>query len=149
MQKLIQSVMSQMGTSEEGATGAVGGIMGMIKGQADPGDFAELASKVPGTEDVIAKAEAQGEGEAEGGGGGLLGGAGGMLGGAASMLGGGGGGAGGGALDLMGVLGKSGIDADKAGPLVTTVLGFLKGKAGEGLVGKIMAKVPGLSSLAG
>ncbi len=141
MQELIQSVMSQMGTSEEGATGAVGGIMGMIKGQVDAGDFAELASKVPGAEDVIAKSEAA----EETGGGGLLGGAGGLLGGAASMVGG----AGGGALDLMGILGKAGIDSDKAGPLVGMVLNFLKSKAGEELVGKILGKVPQLASLAG
>ncbi len=137
MQELIQSVMSQLGTSEEGATGAVGGIMGMIKGQADPDDFAELASKVPGAEQVIDQADAK----AESGGGGV----GGLLGGAASMLGG----AGGGALDLMGILSKAGIDADKAGPLVGMVLNFLKGKAGEGLVQKILAKVPQLAGLAG
>ncbi len=142
MQELIQSVMSQMGTSEEGATGVVGGIMGMIKGQVDAGDFAELASKVPGAEDAIAKFEAA---EETGGGGGLLGGAGGLLGGAASMVGG----AGGGALDLMGILGKAGIDADKAGPLVGMVLSFLKSKAGEGLVRKILGQVPQLASLAG
>jgi len=135
MQELIQMVMSQMGTSEEGATGAVGGIMGMIRDEADPDDFAELQQKVPGTEEVIQKAEAQ-----EGGGG-----IGGLLGGAASMVGG----AGGGALDLMGILGKAGIDADQAGPLVGMVLNYLKSEAGQELVGRILGQVPQLARLAG
>jgi hypothetical protein len=145
---LIGSVASQLGIDPATAQSAVGSVLGALKQAAPPETFAEVEDKVPETSQWLAAAPAGG-----GGGGGL----GDLLGGAINSLdGGGSGGAGlggllgglGGLAGVVSALGKLGLSPESLGKLVPLVLQFLKSRAGEGLVAKLVAAVPALAPFA-
>ena len=48
MDDFFGQAASQLGIGEDTARSATGSLLGLIKDNADGGDFAELASKVPG-----------------------------------------------------------------------------------------------------
>jgi hypothetical protein len=133
MDELIQQITSRLGTDGATARAAAGSVLGALKDAGDPDDVKSLLDGVPGASDLLAAAPSGG-----GGGGGL----GGLLGKAASSLGGGAG-------DLVSRLGASGLDPSKTGSLVTMVIGFLKEKVGGDLIGRLLAKAPGLGKLLG
>lgn len=129
MQEFIQMAAGQLGISEDSAKTATGGVLDLIKDQTTEGDFGQLAAEVPGLTDMLG----------QGGGGGL----GGLMGSAAGMLGG----KAGAALGLMGVMKSAGLSTDQVGSFVPMLFQFLKGKAGEGLVAKVLSQVPELKEL--
>ena len=145
MQDFIAMAASKFGLSEGDASNLTGGILGQIKEHVSGDDFSALAAKIPGL-DALAASDAE---PAAGGGGGLLGGL-------SSALGGGGGGLlgglaekVGGAAGIMGLVEKSGLSMDQAGGFLTSLVTWLKEKAGGGVVEKIVAQVPALKSILG
>ena len=139
MTEFIQQAMQSLGTGQAETESATGGLLSMVKGKLGEGDFSELAGKLPGAEALLSKAPS---GDDAGGGGGLLGG---LMGQATGALGG----EAGETAGIAGMLEKSGIGMDKAGPLVSMFLGFVRDKAGDGLLGKVLEKVPALGQLGG
>ena len=81
--------------------------------------------------------EARPKEERPGGGGGL----GGALGGLAEKVGG--------AAGIMGLVEKSGLSMDQAGGFVSSLVAWLKEKAGGGIIEKIVSQVPALKSILG
>jgi hypothetical protein len=132
MQDFIQSVVSNLGTDENTARSATGGLLGLIKEHADPADASEMFSKLDGAEALLGAAPKE-----ESGGGGLLGAVAGALGG------------GGGALGAVEMLTKSGLGADKLGSFLELFKKFALPKLGEGLLGRLLSKIPGLGGLLG
>ena len=136
----IQSAAKQIGVPEASTRDATSGIVQMIKGQIDGGDFKKLAEKIPGVEALASGAAPDAPGGGSGGGmlGGLMGAAGAALGGGKAT-----------SLNLTALLAKSGFDAGKAGTLVSLFLGFVQKQGGADLLASITKKVPELKSLAG
>jgi tape measure domain-containing protein len=134
--EFIQMVTSKLGTSESTARSATGGMLQMLQGQLDGGDFSQLMEKLPGASDLL------GESESSGGGSGMLGS---LMNQATSALGGNLGGA----VGLLGKLKDTGLDTDQLASFASMFLGFVKDKAGAGLVDRILGKIPELKSLAG
>ena len=64
---------------------------------------------------------------------------------ASSALGGGAGDA----VELSGKLQESGLGLDKFGSFGTMLMDFIKGQAGEGMVGTILEKIPELKKMLG
>ena len=138
IEDFVKMAAQNLGQSEDSTRSATGALLGAIKQNADGGDFQQLLDKIPGASGLLGASEEP----SSGGGGGLLGGA---LGAAKSAFGG----SAGGALGILGAIQGSGFDASSAGGLVSTFLQFAKSNAGEGLVGKLLAKMPELAKLAG
>ncbi|MCA9281115.1 MAG: DUF2780 domain-containing protein [Phycisphaeraceae bacterium] len=130
MQEFIQMAVEQLGMKESGAKKATGGLLNMIKDNAPKGDFQELLGKLPGAQEVMK--------DAGGGSGGMLGSLGGMLGGKAGS-----------ALSIASLLEQSGLSTDKLGKFASMFLGFVEGKAGKGLLDKVLANVPEIKKLIG
>jgi hypothetical protein len=146
MQEFISMAASKFGLSEDSASGLTGGLLGKLKENVSAEDFGALADKIPGLSQL---ADAGGDSaEQSGGGGGLLGGLTGALGGGGGLLGGLAEKAGG-AADIMGLVEKSGLDVSQAGGFVSSLVGWLKEKAGGGLIEKIVSQVPALKGLLG
>ncbi len=152
---LISNVTSALGIAPPAAEGAVGSLFKLLKQQAPADAFAEVEQKVPESAKWMAAAPAAdapdggGLGDIAGSLGGLAGGLSGGLGGAlGSALGGLGGGAAG-LPALITSLSKSGLGADAVGKLVPIVLTFLKGRVGDGVLGKLLAAAPFLANLTG
>lgn len=140
MDEFIQLAVQQLGIKESGAKKATGGVLSLLKQHAPAADFQQLIAKLPGADALMN--EAQGGG---GGGGGVAAGVGGMLGSLNEMLGG----KGGSALSVAALLEQSGLSADKLGGLVTMLAGFIEGKAGRGLLDKVLGSVPEIRKLIG
>jgi len=138
MQEFFDLAASKLGIGGDVAKSATGGLLGLIKDNADGADFSALADKLPG-------AAALASTPAPAGGGGL----GGMLGSVTSALGGSGALGGGGALGALSALAGSGLSLDKIGDFAKLFMNFAKPKLGADLLGRIAAKVPGLGSLLG
>lgn len=154
---LIGSLVSQLGVDRGAAEGAAGGVLSAIREHAPGPDTDAVLAKVPEADGWIAKARSAVSGAGQGGVGGLggalgaLGGGGGGVGsdesaggGLGAALGGMGGALGGaaGAAGLTSILGKLGIGGDKLGTLLPLVVQFLQARAGNDLVGKVLARVP-------
>lgn len=137
MQDFINEVVSKLGTDEGTAKAATGGILDLIKQNADSADVSEMFSKLDGAEDLLAAAP-----KADAGGGGLMG----SISGAMGALGGGGGDS---ALGALSALSKSGLSLDKLGDFASLFMNFIKPKLGADLLGRLASKVPGLGSLLG
>lgn len=138
MQDFIQDAVGKLGIGKDTAEAATGGLLGLIKEHADPGDAVDMLSKLPGAEALIKSAAGGGDS----GGGGLLGGIGDALGGAL----------GGGASSALGAvqaLTKTGLSADKLGGFVELFKNFALPKLGPDLLKRLLGKVPGLGSLLG
>jgi len=131
MNEFISSVTSQLGISEDDAKKATGGILGLIKDNADSGDFSKLMDSLQGASEMTASA---GSGTGRGGG---------LLGKVTSALGGNVGNAAG----VLGILSGSGLSADKAGSFVSLFINFAKEKAGPELIEGILDKIPELKAL--
>ena len=134
MQEFIDMAMKSLGTDEKTTRGATGGLLNLIQKNADGGDFQQLLQKLPGADSLMK------EGPSPGGGlGGAIGGlVGGLTGGNDAAK----------AIGALGFLTESGIDAGKIAQLVPMFLNFVKGKAGQDLLSKLLGKVPELAKLA-
>ena len=133
MQDFIQSVVSQLGITEDQAKSATGGLLNFLKEQKDTSEVQALIAKLPGAESLMQSSGSSGES----GGGGLLGG---VAAGLGAKLGSAGG--------ALAILQGSGIDAGKMGPFVNMLVDYAKQKAGPELVEKVIAQVPALKGLA-
>jgi hypothetical protein len=138
MNDFIQMAVSKLGVSEQSAKSATGGVLDMIQKQVGGGDFSKLLGAVPGAADLLKSAPASGGSGGGGGLGGILGAASGLLGGKAGSI-----------LGAASMLEKSGLSLDKAGPFVSMLMDYFKGKAGNDLVSQILGKVPDLKKLVG
>ena len=135
MQDFIKMAAGQLGVGEDSVQNATGGLLGLLKDQADNGDVQELFSKLPG-------AEALAGGAGSDGGGGLLGGLAGGLGGAL-------GGKLGDVAGMLGALQGSGLNSDQLGSLVSMLVDYARQNAGDGLVEKLLSQVPALKGMLG
>lgn len=137
MQEFIKSAVSQLGIDESTATNATGTALGFLKNML--GDqFAEVADKLPGADQLIGETAPS----HEPGDGGLLG----TIKNAASSILGGGAGE---SMELIGALQKTGLSADQGSSFITMLINFIKEKVGPDVVNQIMSKLPMLKSMVG
>lgn len=157
MQQFIQLVTSTLGTSEQTARSATGGLLNLLKTQGPAGDVTALLSKLPGASDLLSSfqpAAAAPAPPAAGAGalGSLTGAASSLLGMGASVMGAGSktlGSAGGGLGALTGALGQSGLDISKAPQFVALFGQWASQQAGPDVVQRVLGSVPALGSMLG
>lgn len=140
MDELIAMLTSKLGLDASTAGAGVNKIMALLKENIGDDLFGQIASSVMGAGEAAAAGEADSGGSP--GGGGLLGKLTSM---ASSALGS----KAGGGLEIASALASSGIDAEKLGPFVSTVVDFLKEKLGDDVVEQVLAKLPMLKTLLG
>ncbi|MEM1287579.1 MAG: DUF2267 domain-containing protein [Pseudomonadota bacterium] len=140
MEELISRIVSSVGIDEALAQKAVGIILSFLNKEGPDDAVSQLMSALPGAETLLSAAS---DGGSDGGGG-LMGALGGLAGGGglAGALGGLAGGEGimGAASELMG----AGLDMDQIQGVTQQVVGFAKEKAGDEVVGQIVAQIPGM-----
>jgi len=132
MNEFIQLVSQQLGVSAETSKSATGGMLGLLKDKLEGGDFSKLVTALPGAEQLVptgAKAGAQGA-------------LGGLMGAVSGALGGGGGGS----LGALAQLAGTGLKPEQIGTFASLFLGFVKSKAGQDLVAKILGSIPELKA---
>jgi hypothetical protein len=112
---LIESLTSQLGVSEEQATGGAGAIFQVAQDRMAPPQFSQLSDAVPGIDGLLGAAPP-------------LGGTSGMLGGATSALGMG---ELGGLTELAGPFTKLGLSPDMASQFVPIVLDYVQSEGGQ------------------
>lgn len=139
IEDFIKMAAQGLGESESTTRSATGGLLGVLKENADPGDFSQLLDAIPGAAGLV--------GSASGAKAGAGGGVGGLLGAATSALGGGGGL--GSALGVLVSIQGSGLSMEKVGKLVSMFMQFARSNAGDGVVNNLLSKVPELAKLAG
>ena len=140
MEALIKQLSERLGIDQGTAEAATGKAMSMIKQNVDHDTFSSLASRIPGLDGLVSKADADNNDGDEGGGlmGSLTGMASGFLGGSA-----------GNALELGSILSGKGLPMDKMGEFAEMLVNFIKDHAGEEILEQIFAKFPILKSLLG
>lgn len=113
--ELIQMLVSQLGISDEQATGGAGLLLKLVKDKLGAGDFGQISSLIPDVEKLISSAPKAG---------GLAG----TLGGLASSLG-----AGklGGLASLAGGFKKLDMDSGMVQKFVPVITSFLQSKGGD------------------
>lgn len=116
---LINQLVSSLGVSEAQAKGGAGMLFKLAQDKLSGGEFAQIADKVSGVDDMIGAAPAAGDG-------GVMGALGGML----SSFGGGSG-ALGSLASLAGGFGKLGLDSSMVGKFVPVVLDFVRTQGGD------------------
>lgn len=116
---LLKMLTSQLGVNEEQAAGGAGMIFDLAKEKLG-GDFSQISSAIPEVEGLIDRAPDTG--------GGLMG----AIGGLASSLGAD---SLGNLASLAGGFSKLDLDADMISKFVPVILEFVKGKAGDGVMG--------------
>jgi len=140
MQQIIQQLAQSAGVDEGQANSVVKVILDMVQKHADPADAQQMISSLPGGTEMAAEAQgAADEGKgAEGGGllGGVMGAVGGMLGGKA-----------GDAAGAISALTATGLDMGQIKATVSQFVEIAKQHVGEETVERIVAKIPGLSSV--
>ncbi|SMP46033.1 Protein of unknown function VcgC/VcgE [Neorhodopirellula lusitana] len=139
MDELIEQLTSQLGIDSSTANAGVSKTMAMLKDHAGDDLFGKISGAIPGAAEA---AQADGGSAGAVAGGGMLGKLAGM---ASSALGGNAGGG----LEMASALASTGIDAEKLGPFITTVIGFLKEKLGDDVVDQLLSKLPMLKTLLG
>lgn len=130
--ELLNLLTSQLDVNQEQAKGGAGMLFKLAQDQLGSGEFAKVASAVPGIGDMISAAPKEEES-----GGGLMG----AIGGLASSLGGG---------DKLGTLGvlaqaaggfsKLGLSPDMVGKFLPIIMSFVQSKGGDEIKG-LLAKV--------
>ncbi|TWU48403.1 DUF2780 domain-containing protein [Rubripirellula reticaptiva] len=141
MDELIAQLTGKLGIDESVAKAATGKALAMVKQHAGDDLFGKIASAIPGASEAAASGAVANE-PAGGGGGGMLGKLAGM---ASSALGE----SAGGGLELGAALSSAGIESDKLGSFLSTVIAFLKEKAGPEVMDQVLAKFPMLKTLLG
>ncbi len=148
MEEFIQMVTSRLGLGASTARSATGGLLTMIRDRVGTKDFSELAEKLPGAEEMMRQAPAQTAPPEKATGAPEPSGAAGLLGGLMSKAASAAGGPLGSAMSLTGLLGGAGVGLGQAGSFVTMFVEFVKGKAGAGLVDRVLGQIPELGKLA-
>ena len=142
MDELIEQLTSKLGIDSSVANAGVSKTMAMLKEQGGEDLFGKISGMIPGAAEAAEADPSVADGGAASSGGGMLGQLAGM---ASSALGG----KAGGGLEMASALASTGIDADKLGPFISTVVGFLKDKLGDDMVDQILSKFPMLKTLLG
>ncbi len=124
--ELLQLLTSQLGVSEEQASGGAGLLFKLAQEKLSTGEFDQISNAVPGVDQLISSAPSSG---------GLAG----MLGGLVSSFGGGAGQLGT-LASLAGSFGKLNLDADMVGKFIPVVLSFVQSQGG-GTVKSLLEKV--------
>lgn len=154
MQEMIERIAIQVGIDPDLAHKATSMIIDYIATNAPSEHVDTLRQHLPGFDDVAARGAGlnQEQGDASGGlmgaFGGLLGG-GGIAGAIGNLMGGSQGGGLGGALALLGNLQKDGLDFGQVQSLAGGLLGELRGSAGDDIVDKLVAEIPGIGKFLG
>ncbi|MCM2371729.1 DUF2780 domain-containing protein [Aporhodopirellula aestuarii] len=139
MDELVQLITGRLGIDASVANDGLGKLMALVKEHVGSDLFDQIAGAVPGADDAASQAADSGTPPA---GGGLLGKLSGM---ASAALGG----SAGGGLEIASALASCGIDAEKLGPFLSTVIEFLKDKLGDDVVEQLLSKFPMLKTLLG
>ncbi len=126
--ELVQLLTNQLGVTEEQAQGGSGLLFKMAKDKLGSGDFGELASAVPGIENLISAAPAPQTGGISGALGGLAGSMGGGLGQLGALA------------SLAGSFQKLGLDPSMVSKFIPIVTSFVQSQGGDS-VAKILQQV--------
>jgi hypothetical protein len=152
MQEMIERIAIQVGIEPGLAHKATSMIIDYIATNAPTEHVDTLREHLPGFDDVAAQGASFNQDQA---GGGLLGAFGGLMGGGGiagalgNLMGGSQGGGLGGALALLGNLQKDGLDFGQVQSLAGGLLGELRGSAGDDIVDKLVAEIPGIDRFLG
>ena len=119
--ELIQQLTQNLPVDETQAKGGAGLIFKMAKEQLGDGEFAQVASAIPGINKLIGEAPAGGKGIA------------GAVGGLAGALGGGSGGQLSNMAALAGGFGQLGLNPAMASKFIPIILSFTQSQGGEGV----------------
>ena len=126
MEELIARVTNRTGLDAATAQTAIGHILAFLQKEGPATEVSQLMASMPGSESLVATANAE-----EGGGGGLMGMLGGMMGGGVMALG----------QKLM----AAGVPMGQMQPLGQELFAYGREKAGEDVMGPIVGSVPGLN----
>ena len=154
MQEMIERIAIQVGMDPDLAHKATSMIIDFIATNAPAEHVETLKQFLPGFDDVAAQGAAFNQ-EQSAGAGGLMGALGGLMGGGGiagalgNLMGGGEGGGLGSALALLGNLQKDGLDFGQVQSLAGGLLGELRGSAGDDVVDKLVAEIPGIGRFIG
>ena len=124
MEELLGKIMAATGLDASTAQTAVSHVLAFLQKEGPKGEIEQLLAAIPGAREAIAAA-------GDGGGGGLLGGHTGSMGGGVMVLG----------QKLM----SEGLSMDQIKTLASELLVYGREQAGEDVMGRIVASVPGLS----
>jgi len=145
MQEIIDKIAAEVGIDPALAEKATSMITNFIATQAPAQYVDEIKQFVPGFDQLVAQGAANSEAAQAAGGGGLMGAFGGLMGG----LMGGSGGAMAAAMAMLGNLQKDGLDLGQIKQIATSLIGELRGVAGDEAVDKLIAELPGAGHLLG
>ncbi len=127
MEELITRVTGRTGLDAATAQTAIGHILAFLQKEGPATEVSQLMATMPGSEALVAEANAEGGG----GGGGLMGMLGGMMGGGVMALG----------QKLM----AAGVPMNQMQPLGQELFAYGREKAGEDVMGPIVGSIPGLN----
>lgn len=119
--ELIQQLTQNLQVDESQAKGGAGLIFKMAKDQLGDGDFAQVASAIPGVNNLIGEAPSGGKGIA------------GAIGGLAGAVGGGSGGQLSNMAALAGGFSQLGLNPGMASKFIPIILSFTQSKGGDGV----------------
>lgn len=128
MMELVQQLVAGAGVSQSQAEGGAGLLFGLVKDKLSSGDFSQVASAVPGVDNLIDSAPSSG-----GGLGGLLGGVASAMG--ANQLGN--------LASLAGGFSKLDLDTGMIGKFVPIVLSYLQSQGGDGVTSLVSRVLQG------
>ncbi|MGF1673376.1 MAG: DUF2780 domain-containing protein [Rivularia sp. (in: cyanobacteria)] len=128
--ELVEQLVSNLGVQEEQAKGGAGLILKLAQDKLGGGEFAKVASVIPGLDTLLGAAPNES-------GGGMMGALGGM---AAGMMGGNQGAALGNLMSLAGGFSQLGMNGDMVTKFFPIILNFVQQKGGTEIAG-ILSKV--------
>lgn len=125
MQELIGQLVSNLGIQEDQAKGGAGMIFQLAKDKLGDGEFSQIASSLPGVDELMQAAPSLGEtaGGGDGGGGGLLSKVMSMFGSKAGGLGS--------LASLAGGFSQLGLDGGKVGQFLPVVMSYVQEQGGD------------------
>jgi hypothetical protein len=129
MNPIVTQIADRVGLAPDVAEKAVGMMLGFLQREADDGPVAEMINAIPGASELVAQFNGAGK-------------SGGLLGGLMSAIGGGG---------IMGLgqqLMSQGLGMGEIASLAKQTIAVAREHAGDEVVDKVIASVPGLSQFA-
>ncbi|NTJ41605.1 DUF937 domain-containing protein [Agrobacterium larrymoorei] len=130
MSEIVTQVADRVGIAPDQAEKALGMMLGFLQREADDAAVAKMIESMPGAPELVARFNGEGQG------------GGGLLGGLMSAIGGGG---------IMGLgqqLMSQGLGMGEISALAKTTISIAREHAGDEVVDKVIASVPGLSQFA-
>lgn len=127
MSEIVTQVADRVGIAPDKAEKALGMMLGFLQREADDAAVAKMIEAIPGAPELVARYNGEGQG------------GGGLLGGLMSAIGGGG---------IMGLgqqLMSQGLGMGEISALAKTTISIARQHAGDEVVDKVIASVPGLS----